>query len=132
MLIKDYTENCLKFAKETKKWESLNQYSYYLTNGFSWNETCDGNGGGLDVSWAFNMPDNEIKKLAPQKFVDLIHEEIITAIDNDLSADQIGELVDMLVNVPPPIEAGVRSHSKARASASRVSIVFQRLSNLGR
>ena len=97
MLIKDYTENCLKFAKETKKWESLNQYSYYLTNGFSWNETCDRNGGGLDVSWAFNMPDNEIKKLAPQKFVDLIHEEIITAIDNDLSADEIGELVDMLL-----------------------------------
>lgn len=97
MLIKDYTENCLKFAKETKKWEFLNQYSYYLTNGFSWNETCDGNGGGLDVSWAFNMPDNEIKELAPQKFVDLIHEEIITAIDNDLSADEIGELVDMLL-----------------------------------
>ena len=43
------------------------------------------------------MPDNEIKKLAPQKFVDLIHEEIITAIDNDLSADEIGELVDMLL-----------------------------------
>lgn len=94
MLIKDYTENCLKFAKETK---SLNPYRYYLTNGFSWNETCDGNGGGLDVSWAFNMPNNEIKKLAPQKFVDLIHAEIITAIDNDLSADEIGELVDMLL-----------------------------------
>lgn len=45
MLVKDYIENCLKFAKETKKWESLNPYSYYLTNGFSWNETCDGNGG---------------------------------------------------------------------------------------
>lgn len=30
MLVKDYIENCLKFAKETKKWESLNPYSYYL------------------------------------------------------------------------------------------------------
>ena len=96
MLIKDYTENCIKFAEETKC-KSLNPYCYYLTDGFSWNETCDGNGGGLDVSWAFNMPNNEIKKLAPQKFVDLIHEEIITAIDNDLSADEIGELVDMLL-----------------------------------
>mgnify|MGYP007105371275 FL=1 len=97
MLVKDYTENCLKFAKETKKWGSLNPYSYYLTDGFSWNETCDGNGGGLDVSWAFQMKENKIKELAPQKFVDLIHEEIITAIDNDLSADEIGELVDMLL-----------------------------------
>ena len=97
MLIKDYTENCLKFAKETKKWKSLNPYHYYLTNGFYWNETCDGNGGGLDVSWAFNMPNSEIKKLAPQKFVDLIHEEIAIAIDNDLSADEIGELIDILL-----------------------------------
>ena len=97
MLIKDYTENCLKFAKETKKWGSLNPYHYYLTNGFSWNETCDGNGGGLDVSWAFNRSNNEIKELAPQKFVDLIHEEITTAIDNDLSADEIGQLIDMLL-----------------------------------
>lgn len=97
MLIKNYTENCLKFAKETKKWNSLNPYSYYLTNGYSWNETCNGNGGGLDVSWAFHMPNNEIKKLAPQKFINQIHEEIKTAIDNDLSADEIGELVDMLL-----------------------------------
>lgn len=97
MLIKDYTENCLKFAKETKKWNSLNPYSYYLTNGYSWNETCDGNGGGLDVSWAFHMPNNEIKKNAPQEFINQIHGEIKTAIDNDLSADEIGELVDMLL-----------------------------------
>lgn len=95
MLIKDYTANCIKFAKGTKC-KSLNPYRYYLTDGSSWNETCDGNGG-LDVSWAFNMPNNKIKKLAPQKFINLIHEEIITAIDNDLSADEIGELVDMLL-----------------------------------
>lgn len=43
------------------------------------------------------MPDNEIKKLAPQKFVDLIKEEIQTAIDNDLSSDEIGELVNTLL-----------------------------------
>lgn len=97
MLIKDYTENCLKFAKETKKMDSLNPYNYYLTNGQSWKESCDGNGGGLDVSWAFHMPNNEIKKLAPQEFINQIHEEITTAIDNDLSADEIGELVDMLL-----------------------------------
>ena len=97
MLIKDYTENCLKFAKESKKWQALNPYRFYLTNGFSWNESYDGNGGGLDVSWAFHLPNNEIQKLAPQKFIDLIHEEITTAIDNDLSADEIGELVDMLL-----------------------------------
>lgn len=97
MLVKDYTENCLKFAKETKKWNSLNPYSYYLTNGQSWKESCDGNGGGLDVSWAFNMPNDTIEKIAAQKFVDLIHQEIATAIDNDLSADEIGELVDMLL-----------------------------------
>lgn len=97
MLVKDYTENCLKFAKETKKWNSLNPYSYYLTNGQSWKESCDGNGSGLDVSWAFNMPNDTIEKIAAQKFVDLIHQEIATAIDNDLSADEIGELVDMLL-----------------------------------
>lgn len=97
MLIKEYTESCLKFAEETKKWGALNQYCYYLTDGFHWDETCDGDGGGLDVSWAFHMPNSKIKKLAPQKFVDLIHAEIITAIDNDLSADEIGILIDMLL-----------------------------------
>lgn len=43
------------------------------------------------------MKENKIKELAPQKFVDLIKEEIQTAIDNDLSSDEIGELVDMLL-----------------------------------
>lgn len=97
MLVKDYTENCIKFAKETKEWKSLNPYRYYLTNGYSWNETCDGNGGGLDVSWAFNMSNNKIKELAPQKFVNLVKEEIQTAIDNDLSSDEIGEFVNTLL-----------------------------------
>ena len=97
MLIEQYKEACIQFAKETKNWNSLNPYNYYLTDGQSWRETCDGNSGGLDVSWAFNMQNDTIKKLAPQKFVDLIHEQIETAIDNDLSADEIGELVDILL-----------------------------------
>lgn len=97
MLIEQYKEACIQFAKETKNWKSLNPYNYYLTDGQSWRESCDGNGGGLDVSWAFNMPNDTIEKMAAQKFVDLIRQEIATAIDNDLSADEIGELVDMLL-----------------------------------
>ena len=96
MLLEDYTVSCLEFAEETKDWKALT-FGYYLTDGFHWKESCDGNGGGLDVSWAFHLPSDAIKKLAPQKFINLIHHEIITAIDNDLSADEIGELVDMLL-----------------------------------
>lgn len=97
MLLKDYTESCLEFAEETKDWGVLNPYSFYLTDGSSWSETCDGNGGGLDVSWAFHMASGEIEKLAPQKFVDLIHEEIVAAIDNGLLADEIGDFLDELL-----------------------------------
>lgn len=97
MLIEEYKEVCIQFAKETKDWNQLNKYKYYTSNGNSWEESCDNAHGGLDISWAFQMKENKIKELAPQKFVDLIKEEIQTAIDNDLSSDEIGELVNTLL-----------------------------------
>lgn len=98
MLIKDYVNICTKFARDTYTWGSLDTYKFYTTKGNDdWKETCDNNCGGLDVSWAYNMTTAEIEKAAPQKFVDLIHAEITTAIDNDLTNDEIGDLVDELL-----------------------------------
>lgn len=98
MLIKDYVNICVKFTRDTYNWANLDPYKFYTTKGNDdWKETCNNDGSGLDVSWAYNMATTDIEKTAPQKFVDLIHSEITTAIDNDLTNDEIGDLVNELL-----------------------------------
>ena len=77
MKLDDYIDKCKKFSKDTKKWAALDEYKLYTTSPIDcWEETPDNAHGGIDVSWAFHMKAADIQKQAPQKFVDLLIDEL--------------------------------------------------------
>ena len=77
MKLDDYIGKCKQFAKDTKKWAALDEYKCYTTSPIDgWEETPDNAHGGIDVSWAFHMKAADIQKQAPQKFVDLLIDEL--------------------------------------------------------
>ncbi len=62
----DYTEACISFAHDSREWGDLMPFMIYSTDGrASWIETSDNAHGGIDVSWAFHLSDEEIRALAP-------------------------------------------------------------------
>ena len=78
MDIATYTQSCKQFALDTKEWAALDQYKLYTTpgNAEGWEESPGNERGGIDVSWAFHMKAADIEKQAPQKFVDLLIDEM--------------------------------------------------------
>ena len=99
MLLEEYINSCINFSIQTQKWGSLDKYKFYLTDGAMCYETSDGDcPGQIDVSWAFHKTEQEIRETAAQTFINLIHDQITCAVDNDLSNDEIGELVDKLLD----------------------------------
>ena len=78
MDIATYTQSCKQFAHDTQDWAALNDYKWYTTpgNAEGWEESPGNERGGIDVSWAFHMKAADIEKQAPQKFVDLLIDEM--------------------------------------------------------
>ena len=107
MFIKDYTDACLQFAKDTKG-TALNTLIYQVTavgkfakakTNKLWIETVDNEHGGVDVSWAYCQTEAEIKSLAPQMFVNECKRIILTAVDDDATSDEIADIVEHLMGI---------------------------------
>lgn len=55
MTYNNYLADCLDFSKASAIWSELDPRKPYITtNGSGWQESCDNNNGGIDVSWAFH------------------------------------------------------------------------------
>ncbi len=93
MTYNDYLAACLDFAKDTAKWAALD-HPFYTANGPRWEESCDNNNGGIDVSWAFHCHADEIRRDAPQHYADAIIELVQLAIDDGWDAETMQSLVD--------------------------------------
>lgn len=94
MNIAEYTDACIKFAKDTKNWSFLPQSGRHFTTEHSadlWTETPDNAHDGIDVSWAFHMPASSIRKYAPQVFVDSLLEDIELASNDQWEHESISE-----------------------------------------
>ena len=77
MKLNDYIESCKQFAHDTQEWAALNEYKWYTTSTIDgWRETSGNEHNGIDVSWSFHMNAADIEKQAPQKFVDLLIDEL--------------------------------------------------------
>ena len=88
--------DCISFSSESSKWGAIERGTYYTTNGTGWQESCDNNNGGIDVSWAFHLHANEVRAAAPQKFADAFSELLQLAIDNDdRDPDQLQAIVNL-------------------------------------
>lgn len=88
MLLKEYIDCCKEFAEDTKNWGKLNQYNFYTTNGLCWNESCDNNHGGLDISWAFHKTSEYIEQEAPQIFINIFTDQVSQGIDEQIDESQ--------------------------------------------
>lgn len=96
MTYQNYLADCISFSSESSKWGAIERGTYYTTNGTGWQESCDNNNGGIDVSWAFHLHANEVRAAAPQKFADAFSELLQLAIDNDdRDPDQLQAIVNL-------------------------------------
>lgn len=70
MTIKEYTDACILFSKESSGWSELPIGMFYTTSDVYelWCESTDNSHGGIDVSWAFQRAVNDIKNQAPNGF----------------------------------------------------------------
>lgn len=92
--VKEYTEACKAFAKDTAEWDSIRFEQFYTTYGSGWRETCDNEHGGLDIEWAFHMKEADIERLAPQELLNLLEERLLAVIlDEDLSRDDLYDFI---------------------------------------
>lgn len=97
MKIAEYTESALKFAKDSRRWYGMTPGKFYTTEGGDgWAETCDNAHGGLDVSWAFHESAAEIRRLAPQKFVDLLANLVTCGIDGEWEPEGFRHILDLM------------------------------------
>lgn len=97
MTYHDYLTACLDFAKDTAKWAALD-HQFYTAASTYWEESCDNNCGGIDVSWAFHRRADDIRKDAPQHYADAIIELVQLAIDDGWDADTMQSIVDQFSN----------------------------------
>lgn len=96
MKIHEYTRECIEFAHATESWGNLSPFNYYTTRGNGWSESCDNDGGGIDVSWAFRKSDEFIKESAPQEFVDRIADLLRLGVDDEWDADQFSSILSYI------------------------------------
>lgn len=89
MTLENYAKDAINFAKESKNWTDLPFGRFYTTNGNGWEETSDNCIGGIDVSWAFHLTEEEIKDRAGQEMINRISELIRLVIDDEWDGDQM-------------------------------------------
>lgn len=68
--IEEYTEICLRFAEDTRNDSDLDEGRFFVTYRGGWMSSCDNAHGGIGVRWAFGKSEAEIRRLAPQKFLE--------------------------------------------------------------
>lgn len=89
MLHFDYMSAAQKFAADTQSWGGIIDTLFYTTDGSGgWKESCDNAHGGLDVSWAFHRSPVQIKLEAPQRFIDMLVEQVEQGVDESFDAEQ--------------------------------------------
>lgn len=92
--VENYANICKKFAKDTFEWGRLDECSFYTTNGSDWEETPDNEHGGVDVSWAFHLIDEEIEQRAAEELFEQLMNEIDLADSDGWDADNFKIIYD--------------------------------------
>lgn len=95
MTYNEYLESCLIFSHDSQDYIGLDRAKFYTTtqNGTGWEESCDNANGGLDVSWSFHLPEEEVKKQAPSMYARQIVECVRAMIDNEVDYDTMREAI---------------------------------------
>lgn len=99
MTVREYTESCLKFAQASKGWAKLDETQFITTHDGSWEMTADNQNGGIDVSWAFQREETEIREEAPEKLLDYFRQELALAM---ASGPEMVEIVALAHDLMQP------------------------------
>jgi hypothetical protein len=70
LTVEEYTEICVRFAEDTKNDGDLDDGRVFVTYRGGWISSCDNAHGGVGIRWAFGKSEEEIRRLAPQKFLE--------------------------------------------------------------
>ena len=98
MALDYYTNIAIKFAEDTREWGGISEFVWYTTtnNTNDWVESSDNAHGGMDVSWAFHLSEQEIKRIAPYRFINEIREPLQVAVDDGWDKDGLQSILDLL------------------------------------
>lgn len=89
----EYLNACLKFAKDTENWSWLDKSCWFTTNGGGdYEESCDNANGGINVAWAYKMNPDEVRKCAPQEFMDRCVEFLDLALNDPSAANDFVQM----------------------------------------
>jgi len=108
-IYENYLLACKKFAADSADWFAIDGCRFFTTDSYALDEyieSCDNAHGGLDVSWAFHLPQEKVERLALERFINCIHGEIDAIYDDEHilrgvwskeeTHDYLGRLVDLL------------------------------------
>lgn len=98
MALDYYTNIAIKFAEDTREWGGISEFVWYTTtnNTNDWVESSDNAHGGMDISWAFHLSEQEIKRIAPYQFINEIRELLQVAVDDGWDKDGLQAILDLL------------------------------------
>ncbi len=68
LTVEEYTEICVRFAEDTKNDGDLDDGRFFVTYRGGWMSSCDNAHGGVGIRWAFGKSEEEIRRMASQKF----------------------------------------------------------------
>lgn len=83
----NYAEICKKFSADTTEWGDLDEFKFYTTDGSEWKETCGNAHNGVDVSWAFQLSNEEIEQQAAEQLYEQLIDELDLAISDEWDKD---------------------------------------------
>ena len=92
--VKNYAEICKSFSKDTAEWGGIDDFKFYTTKGTSWEETSDNAHGGVDVSWAFHLPADEIEMRAAEELLEQLMNELDLADSDGWGSDSFRKIYD--------------------------------------
>ena len=85
---KEYTERAIQFAKDTKEWGHLDEFSHYTTGQWEdWKETSDNAHGGIDLSWAFHENKKFKTKKEAEYFIKNLLDEVQCGVDDEWNCE---------------------------------------------
>lgn len=88
----------IKRTEDTREWGGISEFVWYTTtnNTNDWVESSDNAHGGMDVSWAFHLSEQEIKRIAPYRFINEIRELLQVAVDDGWDKDGLQFILNLL------------------------------------
>jgi hypothetical protein len=103
MTLNTFIESCKNFRDDHADWlrlDSFQNYSAHESYPRGWYESCDNRDGGIDVSWAFKLTDEQIEKHAPQEYYEAFMNQVQQLYDENCDIEQFESAMEYWFDAP--------------------------------